>query len=153
MNIKAGTDILKITRLFPCAGAINWDDPFIKRAFTEGERNQGRGREGEKSRAGYLAARFAGKEAIFKALSGCGLGFVPRDIEIVDGFSGRPEITLRGTTREKLDRFLDDHDERISIDVSLSFEDEYAVAVAAALFEPKNRSGVVYERKCNGKDL
>ncbi|MDR0719440.1 MAG: 4'-phosphopantetheinyl transferase superfamily protein [Treponema sp.] len=135
MRITTGTDILKITRLFSNSGRVDWDDPFIKKAFTEQERNQGREREDEKVRAQYFAVRFAGKEAVFKAISGCGLGFEPRDIEVVDGVYGRPEIVIRGDTKEKLDRFLAECGERLSIDVSLSFESEYAIAAATALFE------------------
>jgi holo-[acyl-carrier protein] synthase len=135
MRITTGIDILKIARMFPDSGMADPDDPFIKRAFTEGERNQGREREDGKARAQYFAVRFAGKEAVFKAISGCGLGFAPRDIEVVDGVYGRPEIMIRGTTKETLDRFLAECGERLSIDVSLSFEDEYAAAAAAALFE------------------
>ncbi|MDR1902134.1 MAG: 4'-phosphopantetheinyl transferase superfamily protein [Treponema sp.] len=139
MKVTTGTDIVKIERLFPASSPLNLDDPFVKRAFSEGEQKQGKGREGEQALKAYFAARFAGKEAVFKALSVCGCGFAPQDIEVIDGASGRPEVTLSGQTREALDRFLDEYAEfLLSLDVSLSFEDEYAVAMAVAVFEKRS---------------
>jgi phosphopantetheine--protein transferase-like protein len=136
MRIATGTDILKITRLFPLGSSLNFDDPFIRRAFSEAECKQGKARENEELQKAYFAVRFAGKEAVFKVISGCGCGFVPQDIEVIDGVYGRPEITMRGKTRERLVKYLAEQDETIlSLDVSLSFEDEYCVATAIALFE------------------
>jgi phosphopantetheine--protein transferase-like protein len=142
MRVTTGTDILKIARLFPGSQVLNWDDPFIKKAFTERERIQGQEREGEQGQKAYLAVRFAGKEAVFKAISVCGCGFVPGDIEVIDGVCGRPEVSIRGATKEALDQFLAGSGGQVSsgcfsIDVSLSFEDEYAVGTAAALFEER----------------
>jgi holo-[acyl-carrier protein] synthase len=137
MNVTTGTDILKITRLFPDSSAVNWNDQFIKKTFSEREQAQGKERE-EEVRVAYFAVRFAGKEAVFKAISGCGCRFVPRDIEVIDGIYGRPEVSIQGSTKEALDRFLSEHAEQLSIDVSLSFEDEYAVGTAIALFEKRS---------------
>jgi phosphopantetheine--protein transferase-like protein len=135
MRITTGTDIVKITRLFPAEAPLKWDDPFVKRVFTEGERRQGKAREGEKAQKAYFAVRFAGKEAVYKAISLCGCGFVPEDIEVIDGNYGRPEAYIRGKTKEALDIYLVERAaDLLSLDVSLSFEDEYAVATAAALF-------------------
>jgi len=134
VRATVGTDILKIARLFP--GALNMDDAFIRRAFTEGERQQGGERADENGRKDYFAARFAGKEAVYKAISICGCGFVPKDIEVVDGKYGRPQTQITGKTREALDTYLGEIDEVLcSLDISLSFEDDYAVGVASALFD------------------
>jgi phosphopantetheine--protein transferase-like protein len=136
MRVTTGVDILKIERLFPGSSPVNWDDPFIKKAFTERERTQGKEREDEKTRKAYLAVRFAGKEAVFKAISGCGCGFTPQDIEVIDGIYGRPEVSIVGRTKRAFDTFLAEGAELLlCFDVSLSFEDLYAVATATALFE------------------
>jgi phosphate acetyltransferase len=136
MRITTGVDILKIERLFPGSSPVNWDDSFIKKAFTEREQTQGKEREDDKARKAYLAVRFTGKEAVFKAISGCGCGFAPQDIEVIDGIHGRPEAAIVGQTKKALDKFLAEGDELLlACDVSLSFEDKYAVATAIALFE------------------
>jgi phosphopantetheine--protein transferase-like protein len=139
MRVTTGIDIIKITRLFPADAPLNWDDPFIKRAFTEGERRQGKEREGEKAQKAYFAVRFAGKEAVYKAISVCGCGFIPQNIEVIDGKYGRPETAILGSTREALNTYLvEGTADLLSLDISLSFEDEYAVATAAALFAKRS---------------
>ena len=63
------------------------------RLFTEGERAYG---ERQPDPAARLAARFAAKEAVMKAL-GVGLGaFAFRDVEVVSAPSGKPSLVLRG---------------------------------------------------------
>src|SRR5438874_1149655 len=63
------------------------------RLFTDGERAAGARRRDPSQR---LAARFAAKEAVMKAL-GVGLGaFAFHDVEVVNAASGKPELVLRG---------------------------------------------------------
>ena len=64
-----------------------------RRLFTDGERAAGARRRDPAQR---LAARFAAKEAVMKAL-GVGLGaFSFQDVEVVNARSGKPELVLRG---------------------------------------------------------
>src|SRR5438874_7290129 len=64
-----------------------------RRLFTDGERAAGARRRDPAQR---LAARFAAKEAVMKAL-GVGLGaFRFHDVEVVNAPSGKPELVLRG---------------------------------------------------------
>ena len=70
-----------------------------------------------------LAARFAAKEAVLKALGTCDSGIGWRDIEVLSDSHGRPTITLAGKARE-VARALGVH----SLDVSLSHAECYAVA-------------------------
>jgi holo-[acyl-carrier protein] synthase len=64
-----------------------------RRLFTEGEQAAGARRRDPAQR---LAARFAAKEAVMKAL-GVGLGaFKFHDVEVVNAASGKPELVLRG---------------------------------------------------------
>ena len=70
-----------------------------------------------------LAARFAGKEAVFKALDSDVLYF--KEIEILTDSKGRPVVNLYGKTKEYADSMgIKD------IDLSLSHTREYAVACA-----------------------
>ena len=64
-----------------------------RRLFTDGERAAGSRRPDPAQR---LAARFAAKEAVMKAL-GVGLGaFGFHDVEVVNAPSGKPGLVLRG---------------------------------------------------------
>jgi holo-[acyl-carrier protein] synthase len=71
-----------------------------------------------------LAARFAAKEALGKAL-GTGLsGLVLRDINVINRGSGKPEMELCGTASSALARSGAD-----KIHLSLTHEREYAIAM------------------------
>ena len=64
-----------------------------RRLFTESERAYGNRKRDPAER---LAARFAAKEAVMKAL-GVGLGaFAFHDVEVVRAPSGQPRLELRG---------------------------------------------------------
>ena len=66
---------------------------MVDRLFTEGERAVGSGVAG-------LAARFAAKEAVMKAL-GVGLGaFGFHDVEVVRQDTGAPELRVTGAAAE-----------------------------------------------------
>lgn len=54
-------------------------------------------------RPASLAARFAAKEALAKALGSPG-GLVWRDCEVVQDDAGRPSFVVRGTVAELMDR-------------------------------------------------
>ncbi|MFB3071900.1 MAG: holo-ACP synthase, partial [bacterium] len=67
---------------------------FLKRIFTHRERSECSGRADP---ARHLAARFAAKEAVFKALgTGWARGVGWRDVEVTADDYGRPVCTLRG---------------------------------------------------------
>lgn len=110
-----GVDIIEIARI---EKAINrWGDRFFRRIYTELELKLC----GKKP--GRLAARFAGKEAVMKAL-GTGIrGISWREIEILAEPSGKPQIRLYGKAQKKAN---DLRLERLAI--SLSDSKEYAVA-------------------------
>jgi holo-[acyl-carrier protein] synthase len=85
----------------------------------------------------HLAARFAGKEAVFKAL-GTGLGRRMRwtDVEIVSGSRGRPQVHLHGAVAEftRANGVSD-------VDVSLSHSAGLAVAQAVAAWPSPTEEG------------
>lgn len=82
-----GTDIIEIERVRRAVSKKN----FLNNVFTENEQKYCNSR-GKNSAASY-AARFAAKEAFFKAL---GTGIVTRlaDVEVVNDEHGAPKIFL-----------------------------------------------------------
>lgn len=122
MIIRVGVDIVSIERVE--RALVRWGDRFLTRVFTAREREACRGR------VESLAARFAAKEAVLKAL-GCGLdeGITWQDVEI-QGRGTAPRIHLQG---EALARA---HALGIRAwSISLSHEAGLAVAVAVGYGE------------------
>ena len=112
-----GTDIIEIERVRKAVDKKNFRD----NVFTELEQTYCDSR-GKNSAASY-AARFAAKEAFFKAL---GTGIVTRltDVEVVSDERGAPKIFLRGKAKTLAESM---RVEKIS--VSLSHSREFATAV------------------------
>ena len=124
MIFGIGTDIFKLSRLESIAG--NLQDPFFRKAFTKREQEQASERPVPLQ---YYFTRFAGKEAVFKAICKCGCDFVPGDIEILDPEDGSPVVSINGNTAEVMRNFTGSE---ITIHVSLSYDTDYAIAFALA---------------------
>ncbi|MDR1271498.1 MAG: holo-ACP synthase [Clostridiales Family XIII bacterium] len=120
--IGVGVDILNIERLSHLDGKL--DDPFFRRSFTERERTED---PGNHSRLAFFAARFAAKEAVFKALGTTPGAVRLSDIEICRDASGIPWPTLRGGAADAAAKAG-----ITSIHLSLSYEKDYVVAFAVA---------------------
>jgi len=90
MIVGTGIDIVGIERF---AGMIERRPGMIERLFTETEATLP---SGERRGPASLAARFAAKEAIAKAL-GAPAGLAWHDCEILVDRTGRPRVELRGT--------------------------------------------------------
>ena len=116
MIIGLGTDIIEIERIKKAVAKKNFRD----NVFTENEQSYCESR-GKNSAASY-AARFAAKEAFFKAL---GTGIVTRltDVEIINDEQGAPKIFLRGKAKT-----LSESKGVKKIFVSLSHSREFATA-------------------------
>ena len=93
--MRVGVDLIEIQRI---AQALERYSGFRDRCFTEAEQAYC---EGRPNPAQHYAARFAGKEAVGKAL-GSGVRFTWREIEI----AGRPKpgVTLSGRTLQWAER-------------------------------------------------
>jgi holo-[acyl-carrier protein] synthase len=93
--VRVGIDLIEIPRI---ARALERYPGFRERCFTESERAYC---DSKANPPQHYAARFAGKEAVGKAL-GSGVWFTWREIEI----AGRPKpvVTLSGKTREWAER-------------------------------------------------
>lgn len=124
MEIYTGTDIIEIDRI---KDAIK-SDTFIKKIFTEKEIEYCESKK-DPARIQSYAARFAAKEAIFKAISKVLLldyGMEWKSIEILKEETGRPYVNLKIDNKKK---------QNLKIDVSLSHIKDYAVATAVAIYE------------------
>ena len=113
-----GTDIEEIERVREVVE--RWGDKFLRRVFTDDEIAYCNGLA---EKYGSMAARFAAKEAVIKALGlGKGHGLCWKDIEIVNNKNGKPSVKLYGNAR-KLAK-----EEKVLI--SLSHARKYVVAMA-----------------------
>ena len=113
--ITIGTDIIETERV---ADSIKrFGDRFLKRVYTTQELDYCQGR------VGSLAARWAAKEAVGKAL-GTGIGDVSwQEIEVINNDRLRPSILLHGAAADLAAR------QGISnIAISLSHTKDYAIA-------------------------
>lgn len=121
MVLGVGIDTVSLERFRAAVG--RWQDRFTERLFAPAETEALAGRTDP---VPSLAARFALKEAVLKAL-GTGLrhGIAWHDIIIGKDHLGKPEVTLTGRAREVMEglggrRFM----------VSISHDTHSAVAVA-----------------------
>ena len=117
-----GTDIIEINRV---NNAIKrWGSRFLKRIFTEKELTI------YHNKPSSLAARFAGKEAVIKALAPQISRFSWKEIEILAGPGGKPGVKLYGKAQKQaVSLGLN------SLDISLSHCREYAIAFVAGIIK------------------
>ena len=116
---SVGVDIVEIERV--AAVIARWQERFLARVYTEAEQRYCRGRIAE------LAARFAGKEAITKALGTGIVGLAWREMEILPDPRGKPLVTLHGRASRRAAEIGLTH-----FAISLSHSREYAVAMVVA---------------------
>ncbi len=118
--LSVGTDLAEVPRI--AHAHDRFGDRFLHRVFTPGEIAYSLRKANKHER---LAARFAAKEALMKAI-GTGLthGVTWQDIEIVNLPSGKPTLRLTGQAAR--------HAERLGtrqIHLSLTHTAAYAMAV------------------------
>ena len=112
--MKVGVDLIEIERVRRALERPG----FRERCFTEAEREYCDSRA--KPEESY-AARFAGKEAVGKAL-GCGVRFTWREVEIVG--RPKPSVHLSGRTAAYAERRRTG-----AIDLSMTHSRELAAAI------------------------
>ena len=118
--LKTGIDLIEIVRVRDAVerhGAR-----FLNRIYTDAEQRECN------SRAASLAARFAAKEAVSKAL-GCGIGDVSwLEIEIVGDENHAPQLKLIGAAESKAKEL------GLTVwSVSLSHTESHAIAIAVGM--------------------
>jgi holo-[acyl-carrier protein] synthase len=133
--VGVGTDLVEVARF---RAAMQRTTTLADRLFSDNEREYA---SDQHDPAKSLAARFAAKEAVMKAL-GVGLGdFDFHDVEVLRHESGAPTLEVRGRARELASaRGVTDWL------VSLSHTDSTAMAVVIALAD----AGSVPERQSGG---
>ena len=127
MLLKTGVDLVEIERLQQTID--RYGERFLQRVFTEKELAE------VGSNTASLAARFAAKEAVAKAL-GTGIGLVSwREIEIQRGPSREPRLHLSGQARSMAGLLG-----LQNWSISLSHTRSHAIAVAVAIGNLENPS-------------
>ena len=122
MNIKIGTDIIEVERI---KNAME-NAEFSTRVFTPEEIEYCESGS-DKIKYQRYAARFAAKEAVFKAISPLlanKFDIEWKDIEVVKDDKDRPYI-----------KFNNDKVKDVVIDISMSHVEAYAIATAVAYIE------------------
>jgi len=114
-----GIDLIEVPRV---ARLLDRGIRFKERIYTDREREYC---DRKRHSAQNYAARFAAKEAFFKALgTGWSGGLAFRDVEILNDERGKPEIVLHEKAREAAERLGID-----SIHVSLTHIKEMASSI------------------------
>ncbi len=113
-----GVDIIEVDRIRQSVEEAG--EQFLNRVFTRLEIEYC---SSKSNRYQHLAARFAAKEAVSKALAtGWAGDFRWKDVEVMNDPSGQPRVTLHGRLREKL--------ASAAVLLSLSHSDHHVVAMA-----------------------
>ncbi|OKZ76074.1 MAG: holo-[acyl-carrier-protein] synthase [Clostridium sp. 26_22] len=124
MKISCGVDIIEIDRVKESIEQLG--DKFLNRVFTDKEIEYCESRKNQKYQ--HYAARFAAKEATFKAVSGQiddKYNVCWKDFEVTNDEQGRPSIKLVGIDEKSIE----------NIDISISHCKKYAVANVTVLYK------------------
>ena len=92
-TLSTGVDAIEIARI--AAALERFGERFLRRIYTEREQQYSRGRPEE------LAARFAAKEAVSKALGTGMRGVLWHEIEIGNDARGKPLVRLHGAAEAR----------------------------------------------------
>lgn len=118
MKILTGTDIIEINRIKESIETLG--DSFKNKIYTEKEIEYCESKKNAKYQ--HYAARFAAKEAIFKAVSELLADKYEiswKDAEVLNDTNGKPRITIfNSKLNEKIE----------NIDISISHCKEYAIS-------------------------
>ena len=118
--LTVGVDVVDIQRIQ--SALMRWGDRFLDRVYTPAEQRFCRARVPE------LAARFAAKEAISKALGTGLVGVSWREMEILPDPRGKPLVYLHGRAAARAE------DLKLSQwAVSLTHTDDQVIASVVAL--------------------
>ena len=124
MKVKCGIDIVEIERIKE--SIENLGEKFLKQIYTQQEIEYCESKKNQKYQ--HYAARFAVKEAAFKAISSeldnkYSLNWT--DYEVTNNEAGKPNINIKGIDSKKIE----------NIDVSISHCKKYATANVVVLYK------------------
>jgi len=125
-GVRVGIDTVSVPGIVD--SLAHFGERFVQRFFTAQEAVDARAVQGDAAMHERLAARFAAKEAVIKALDLPEAGIGWRDIELTRGANGRPALALHGRAAE-VAKALGVREWAVSI----SHEREQACAVVVAL--------------------
>lgn len=117
MKVTCGTDIIEVNRIQE--SIENLGDKFLNKIFTKSEIEYCRSKNVMEYQ--HFAARFAAKEAIFKAISELLENkheITWRDVEIINDKTGKPRVNFVNKNYPNIKQ----------IDISMSHLKEYAIA-------------------------
>ena len=124
MKIRCGTDIIEIDRIKESIETLG--EKFLKKVYTNNEIQYCESKRAQKYQ--HYAARFAAKEAVFKAISECltdKFALSWRDYEILNDETGKPVVRITGLDLNNIE----------NIDLSISHCKQYAVATAVVIYK------------------
>ncbi len=124
MKVTCGVDIIEISRIKENIEQLG--EKFLNKIFTLNEIEYCESKKKQKYQ--HYAARFAAKEATFKAISNQlnnKYDISWKDIEVKNDKEGRPNVIITGINLEKIE----------NIDISLSHCKEYAIANVTILIK------------------
>lgn len=124
MQIKTGIDIIEVNRIKEAIQDL--DEKFLKRVYTNYEIEYCNSKNNMKYQ--HFAARFAAKEAVFKAISNklkSKYDISWTDIEIKNDENGKPMFFIYKLNKCDI----------ISKDISMSHIKDYAIASVSILLE------------------
>jgi holo-[acyl-carrier protein] synthase len=122
---SVGIDIIELERVEKALARFG--ERFLLRVYTEREIRFCRGRIPE------LAARFAAKEAISKALGTGMRGVAWREMEVLPDRRGKPLVTLHGRALERAGQI-----NLVDFAISLSHSNGHAIAFVVASDHPEH---------------
>ena len=125
MKITCGIDIIEVKRIRD--SIEKFGTAFLEKIYTPDEIEYC---NSKKNKYQHFAARFAGKEAVFKAISEKlenKYDIKWNEIEIISNENGKPNVNLL--------KKIDDIEQ---IDVSLSHLEEYAIANCVVIFRKED---------------
>ena len=124
MRVKCGTDIIEIDRIKESIEKLG--NHFLERVFTKKEIEYCESKKKQKYQ--HYAARFAAKEAVFKALSENiqdKFSVSWKDFEVENDKQGKPKLNVNNVNLENVE----------NIDISISHCKNYAVANVTVLIK------------------
>ncbi len=124
MRVKCGTDIIEIDRIKESIEKLG--NHFLERVFTKKEIDYCESKKKQKYQ--HYAARFAAKEAVFKALSENiqdKFSVSWKDFEVENDNQGKPKLNVNNVNLENVE----------NIDISISHCKNYAVANVTVLIK------------------
>ena len=124
MKIKCGTDIIEIDRIKESIESLG--EKFLNKVFTQKEIEYCESKKAQKYQ--HYAARFAAKEAVFKAISESlkdKYALAWTDYEILNDEKGKPNVNITKIGLNNIE----------NIDLSISHCKQYAVATTVVIYK------------------